>query len=111
MGSEPAYAEIFSWHPQDKEISRDKLARFLCGWLGGPHRYNEKYGKISLPNAHQHLEIHAAERDAWLECMRLAVEEQDFDDAFKTYLMKELSVPAERVRVVSEKLRAAQTPD
>ncbi|MBT5220864.1 MAG: globin, partial [Woeseia sp.] len=52
MGSDPRFVTIHGMHPEDKEISRDKLARFLCGWLGGPKLYNEKYGAIGIPRVH-----------------------------------------------------------
>ena len=63
MGSDERFAPIHAMHPNDKEISRDKLARFLCGWLGGPKLYREKYGGISIPRAHEHLPITTTERD------------------------------------------------
>ncbi len=91
-------ATIRSMHPEDLEVSRDKLARFLCGWLGGPKRYSEKYGGMSIPAAHAHLDIGLAERDAWLKCMQVAVDKQDYAVDFKKYLIEQLSVPAERVR-------------
>ncbi|MFT4581213.1 MAG: hemoglobin [Gammaproteobacteria bacterium] len=84
-------------HPDDLTTSRDKLARFLCGWLNGPNRYNEKYGTISIPSAHAHLVIGPAERDAWLNCMERAISEQPYPDDFKTYLLDQLKVPANRV--------------
>ena len=28
-----SYPGIFSWHPSDNNESRDKLARFLSGWM------------------------------------------------------------------------------
>ncbi|MDH3806419.1 MAG: globin [Gammaproteobacteria bacterium] len=85
-------------HPDDIEVSRDKLARFLCGWLGGPKLYREKYGSISIPRAHEHLAIATPERDQWLTCMTETVAEQAFDPAFRKYLMEQLFVPAEGVR-------------
>lgn len=85
-------------HPEDLEESRDKLARFLCGWLGGPKRYREKYGPISIPKAHAHLTVGEAERDAWLLCMAEAIERQPYPLDFALYLMRELRVPAERIR-------------
>ncbi len=103
MGEAPEARNILAMHPADLEISRDKLARFLCGWLGGPHRYNEKYGRISIPGAHQHLRIGEAERDAWLQCMARAVAAQDWAEDFKVYLMAQLAVPAEAVRRVSQR--------
>jgi hemoglobin len=98
MGSDPRFAVIYDMHPEDKEESRDKLARFLCGWLGGPKLYHEKYGSISIPRVHEHLAIATPERDQWLTCMRETVAEQEFASSFKTYLMEQLFVPAEGVR-------------
>jgi hemoglobin len=98
MGSDPRFVTIHGMHPEDKEVSRDKLARFLCGWLGGPKLYNEKYGAIGIPRVHAHLDIATPERDQWLTCMGESVNEQPFVADFKVYLMEQLFVPAETVR-------------
>jgi hemoglobin len=89
---------IRAMHDPDLTVSRDKLTRFLCGWLNGPKRYQEKYGAISIPGSHAHLAIGGAERDAWLACMREAIAEQPWAQDFKDYLLQALSRPAERVR-------------
>jgi hemoglobin len=94
----PQARKILEMHPKDLETSRDKLALFLCGWLGGPRLYPEKYGPISIPLAHQHLAIGPAEKEAWLQCMRIAVAEQPYAEDFKKYLLEQLAFPAERVR-------------
>lgn len=91
-------AHIRAMHPQDLTESKDKLARFLCGWLGGPSLYREKYGPISIPQAHRHLAIGSPERDAWLACMADALARQDYKPVFREYLLRALSVPAERCR-------------
>ena len=98
MGSDERFRTIWDMHPDDKETSRDKLARFLCGWLGGPKLYHEKYGSIGIPRVHAHLPIGADERDQWLTCMSESVAEQPFAEDFKVYLMEQLYVPAEAVR-------------
>lgn len=98
MGSDERFATIYALHPEDKAVSRDKLARFLCGWLGGPNLYNQKYGAIGIPRVHAHLAIATAERDQWLTCMAESVAEQPFAADFKKYLMEQLYVPAEAVR-------------
>jgi hemoglobin len=98
MGGDQRFQIIWGMHPDDKDVSRDKLARFLCGWLGGSKLYREKYGSISIPQAHEHLAIATPERDQWLTCMSETVAEQPFDEAFKSYLMEQLFVPAEGVR-------------
>jgi len=98
MAARPSAQTIRAMHPADLTVSRDKLARFLCGWLNGPNRYQEKYGAISIPGAHAHLAIGTVERDAWLECMREALAAQPYPEDFKTYLLGELAKPAARVR-------------
>jgi hemoglobin len=93
---------IFNMHPhdspEDQPRTRDKLAMFLCGWLGGPIRYADKYGEISIPRAHAHLAIGGEEMSAWLRCMKLAADKQPYSDEFKHYLLTQLSVPAGRCK-------------
>ncbi len=98
MGSDPRFVTIHDLHPAAQDVSRDKLARFLCGWLGGPKLYNKKYGAIGIPKVHAHLEIAIAERDQWLTCMSESIDQQPFAADFKGYLMEQLYVPAEAVR-------------
>ena len=97
MDRDPTAATIRRMHPADLTESRDKLARFLCGWLGGPKRYSEKYGPIKIPVAHKRFPIGEDERDQWLYCMTEAIAQQDFPDDFATYLLRELRVPAQRI--------------
>ncbi len=94
----PETQEIRALHPADLTQSRDKLARFLCGWLGGPQLYREKYGSIRIPSAHAHLNIGTKQRDAWLLCMHKALEQQPYAESFKAYLIEQLAIPAERCR-------------
>ena len=100
MANLPEAETIYKMHPQNIEKSIDKLTRFLCGWLGGPKLYQEKFGPIRIPMAHIHLPIGVAERDAWLLCMQKAVDDQPYDQRFREYLMRQLYVPAERIREV-----------
>ena len=39
---------ILALHPNDLTESRDKLGRFLCFYMNGPHLYQEKYGPIQF---------------------------------------------------------------
>jgi hemoglobin len=94
----PEARALRGMHREDLSEARDKLARFLCGWLGGPQRYQEKYGSIRIPVVHAPFAIGTADRDAWLLCMQKAVDAQPYAASFKNYLMAQLAVPAERVR-------------
>ena len=98
MDTLPEAKLIRDMHPKDLEESRDKLARFLCGWLGGPKLFQAKYGKIRIPLAHRHLAIGPSERDAWLLCMEHALQKQSYNPLFKKYLLEQLFVPAEGSR-------------
>ena len=98
MGTDPRFTTIYQMHPSDISTSRDKLTRFLCGWLGGPKLYHEKYGAISIPGVHAHLPITDTERNLWLTCMKEAIDVQPYRLEFKSYLIEQLAVPAEAVR-------------
>lgn len=93
--------KVRKMHGKNLEESRKKLTYFLSGWLGGPRLYSEEYGGISIPQAHQRFRVGEEERDAWLLCMKQAIDKQPYKESFKEYLLAQLRVPAERVRQVS----------
>ncbi len=99
MNDFPEAKSIRSMHPSDLKESRKKLAYFLSGWLGGPTLYAEHYGSIIIPLVHRHLSVGVAERDAWLLCMKKAIDKQPYEESFKKYLLEQLSIPAERIRM------------
>ena len=103
MDSLPEAAIIRKMHKTDLTESRDKLTLFLCGWMGGPRLYQDKYGSINIPRSHAHLPIGEAERDAWLLCMERAVLQQGYSLEFSAYLLNQLSIPAERIFATSKK--------
>lgn len=75
MDLEEAFRGIRKLHHDTLDGSRDKLAWFLTGWLGGPQRYVERFGHPMLRARHLPFAIANAERDAWLACMRLALDD------------------------------------
>lgn len=98
MSTLPEARRIRGMHPINLTAARDKLARFLSGWMNGPNTYVEKYGRIIIPHAHRHLDIGDAEIAAWLKCMEVALDKQDYEPDFKSYLLQQLARPAERCR-------------
>jgi hemoglobin len=103
MDTLPEAQVIKAMHSADTEVSSDKLACFLAGWLGGPKLYREKYGSIAIPRAHAHLDIDESARDAWLKCMAVALAAQPYQQSFKDYMLRELYTPAERSRMAAQK--------
>ena len=75
METRPEAAGILALHPPDLSSSREKLFLFLVGWMGGPPLYVQKYGHPRLRARHLPFPIGESERDQWLLCMRLALEE------------------------------------
>ena len=80
MDLEPIYAGIRALHPTELDSSRDKLHWFLCGWLGGPNLYIERFGHPRLRARHLPYAIGIAERDQWMACMMQAMADEGVDD-------------------------------
>ncbi|MCC6377786.1 MAG: group II truncated hemoglobin [Burkholderiales bacterium] len=82
MDVDEAYAGIRALHPPTLDSSRDKLAWYLCGWLGGPQRYVERFGRPRLRARHLPYAIGRSERDQWLACMRAALGDAGVEPGF-----------------------------
>ena len=79
MDLDAAYRDLRAVHPGTLEGSRDKLHWFLCGWLGGPQHYVERFGHPMLRARHMPFRIGIRERDQWLACMQQAMRERGLD--------------------------------
>jgi hemoglobin len=75
MDLEEAFVGIRALHPASLDGSRDKLYWYLSGWLGGPSLYVERFGHPRLRARHLPFPIAAGERDQWLACMRMAMDD------------------------------------
>jgi hemoglobin len=81
MDLEPAYAVLRAVHGSTLADARDKLFWFLCGWLGGPQHFVERFGHPRLRARHMPFSIGILERDQWLACMNQAMTEVNVDAA------------------------------
>ena len=79
MDLDACYATLRALHPTKLNGSRDKLFWFLCGWLGGPQHFVERFGHPMLRARHMPFSIGIVERDQWLACMSQAMTELAFD--------------------------------
>lgn len=75
MDLEPGYAELRATHGSTLDDARDKLFWFLCGWLGGPDHYQERFGHPRLRARHMPFAIGILERNQWVTCMDQAMGE------------------------------------
>jgi hemoglobin len=75
---------------EDLGPAEDRFRMFLEQYWGGPRTYSEQRGHPRLRMRHAPFKIGPIERDAWLRCMRVAVDEAGMDDEhreqFWTYI-------------------------
>lgn len=102
MESTPRYQIISVMHQRSGAEARDRLARFLSSWMGGPSTYRDRYGPINIPSAHAHLDIGQHEQELWLDCMSEAIKQVGLPARLAEYLITQLAVPAGRIVAVSQ---------
>jgi hemoglobin len=77
---------IRSLHAEDLTPTKEVLKRYLGEWMGGPKLYSQQRGHPRLRQRHLRFKIGEAERDAWLACMRGALQEVVADAALRDEL-------------------------
>ena len=98
MDLEPAYRELRAVHGDTLEQARAKLFWFLCGWLGGPQHYVERFGHPRLRMRHMPFAIGILERDQWMACMHQAMVEREVEPELLERLMASLFNTADWMR-------------
>ena len=98
MDALPEARGIRALHPQDLAATRAILKKYLAQWLGGPQAYSAERGHPMLRARHLHVGIGIAERDAWMLCMRHALEEVVADAAVREWLLEKLAPVADWMR-------------
>ncbi|MBM3386653.1 MAG: group II truncated hemoglobin [Betaproteobacteria bacterium] len=94
----PAYSLLRASHGSTLAEARQKLFWFLCGWLGGPQHYQERFGHPRLRMRHMPFSIGMAERDQWLACMDQAMGEIGVDPALRERLNQSFFQTADWMR-------------
>ena len=98
MDSVPQFQGLRAMHPESLEGSREKLYMFLSGWTGGPDLFVEKHGHPRLRQRHAPFAIGESERDQWVACMVLAMEDVGIDEETRTKLLKNFFQTADFMR-------------
>ncbi len=98
MDSLPEARGIRALHPDDLGATKRDLKRYLAEWTGGPALYSPEKGHPRMRQRHMHIPIGNAERDAWLMCMRLALDETIADDAARDEILALLAKLADWMR-------------
>jgi hemoglobin len=102
MDLEPAYARLREVHGKSLDQARQRTFWFLCGWMGGPQHYTERFGHPRLRARHLHVPIGVRERDQWLACMDQAMGEVGLDQALRSHLQTSFFQTADWMRNTPE---------
>lgn len=85
-------------HPADDTNSRRNLFEFLSGWMGGPGLYEQRKGHPRLRMRHLPFAIGRPEAEAWMACMRGALDDVGVGGPLRRYLETRLEQNAQHVR-------------
>ena len=98
MDLEPDYAALRATHGSTLDDARQKLFWFLCGWLGGPDHYVERFGHPRLRMRHLPFSIGVKERDQRVACMDQAMRETGVPEALRQRLAQSFFQTADWMR-------------
>jgi hemoglobin len=79
---------------EDLGPAEERLRLFLVQYWGGPHTYSDNRGHPRLRMRHAPFQVGPLQRDAWLRCMRIAVDEAGLDAEHRTQLWDYLEMAA-----------------
>jgi len=98
MDELPEAFGIRKMHAENLKNSEDKLFKYLSGWMGGPQLYIQEYGHPMLRRRHLSFAIGISERDQWLLCMNVALEDVVKDEALRNELARAFTAVADHMR-------------
>jgi hemoglobin len=98
MDTVPQFQVLRSLHPESLAGARDKLFKFLSGWTGGPDLFVQEHGHPMLRARHMPFAIGTAERDQWVACMVLAMEDVGIEESIRTKLFQNFFKTADFMR-------------
>jgi hemoglobin len=98
MDTLPEARIIRALHPEDLGPTRVVLKKYLAEWLGGPSAYSQERGHPRLRARHLPFSIGDEERDAWMFCMRHAMEDVVTDAVAREWILQKLSGVADWMR-------------
>lgn len=79
----------------DFQAAAERLMLFLIQYWGGPHTYSEMRGHPRLRMRHAQFSIDSKARDAWLACMKSAVDELKIEESDRAELWNYLEMAAQ----------------
>ncbi|MFC4320632.1 globin domain-containing protein [Litchfieldia salsa] len=94
VGQHPDLSPIF---PTDLTETARVQIQFLTQYLGGPTNYTDEHGHPMLRARHMPFEITPKRAQAWLACMKEAMEEIGLDGPLKDDFFHRLTLTAQHM--------------
>ncbi|MFD1852113.1 globin [Oceanobacillus bengalensis] len=91
VGKHPDLIPIF---PDDLTETARKQHLFLTQFFGGPRLYEEERGHPMMRRRHLPFPITPTRRDAWLSCMKEALEEAEIKEPYREVIFEKLTLTA-----------------
>ncbi len=87
--TEPQGEPLRVLHLRGHGIAHARIEQFffLSGFFGGPNLYLEHHGHSNVRAMHAHVEITPEARDAWLNCMGMAIDRTGLSSELKARMM------------------------
>ncbi|CAM3707980.1 globin [Marinicrinis lubricantis] len=86
--------EIGPLFPEDIRPVQEKQYMFLTQFFGGPSLYSDEYGHPMMRARHLPFPITRERAEAWLGCMKQALEKIGMEEELKHTVLERLSGPA-----------------
>lgn len=91
VAKHPLLIPIF---PEDLTETARVQKLFLTQFFGGPRLYEAERGHPMMRRRHLPFPITPSRRDAWLDCMKGALEEAQVDEPYRTVIFEKLTLTA-----------------
>lgn len=88
------HPDLYPIFPDDLTETARKQKQFQTQFLGGPNLFSEEHGHPMMKARHMPFPITPKRAEAWLACMKEAMEEVELDEKFKDLYFKRLSLTA-----------------
>ncbi|MCK8489297.1 globin [Paenibacillus sp. MBLB2552] len=88
---EPLLGPLF---PEDITPVMEKQFMFLTQFFGGPSLYSDAVGHPMMRARHLPFPVTTERAEAWLACMRAALEEIGIEEPLREFVLERLSGPA-----------------
>ncbi len=103
METLPEARTVREMHSDDLAKTKSVMKRYFSELLGGPMQFSDSRGHPALKGRHAGFDIGPKERDAWMRCMREALESTVSDESVRNYIEERFYQLADWVRNDEEK--------